>query len=407
MNAVALIEKKRDGGELTAAEVGWLVREFTAGRVAEYQMSAWAMAVYFRGMTDGETRALTEAMWRSGETFTWAAGHPPVVDKHSTGGIGDKTSLVLAPLLACDGVWVPMISGRGLGITGGTLDKLESIPGFRVGLSREETVRQVEALGVGMIGQTPEMCPADRKLYALRDVTGTVPSRPLIVASIMSKKLAEGLDRLSLDVKHGSGAFMKTAAEAEALAKALVDVGTGMGVAVWARLTLMDEPLGRAVGNSLEVDECLEVLQGGGPPDVVELVLDLCEPVVRSSRATLAGWLADGTAWRKFQALVAAQGGDLEAFARREEAPVIREWKAPTSGVLTALDAGVIGRAALALGAGRQRTEDTVDHRVGFDRIAKTGSRLDRGEPVVRVHAATETAAEEAMGLVGQAVRIE
>jgi pyrimidine-nucleoside phosphorylase len=407
MNAVSLIEKKRDGSELESREIGWLIEAFTAGRVPEYQMSAFAMAVYFQGMTAVETVALTQAMLQSGETFSWPSGHPPVVDKHSTGGIGDKTSLVLAPLLACDGLWVPMISGRGLGITGGTLDKLESIPGYRVGLSKEETVRQIEALGVAMIGQTPEICPADKKLYALRDVTATVPSQPLIVASIMSKKLAEGLDRLSLDVKFGSGAFMKSREAAESLAGAMVSVGRGMGVATHARLTPMEEPLGCSVGNALEVQECLEVLDGGGPPDLVELVLDLCEPIACSPRSTLAGWLADGTARRKFQAMVSAQGGDLEAFARRSAAPVIREWCAPRAGVLTALDAGVLGRAAVALGAGRQRTDDTVDPRVGFDGIAKTGSRLDRGDVVLRVHAAGEAAAEEAMVAVSRAVRIE
>lgn len=406
MTTVALIEKKRDGGELEVDEVGWLVGEFTAGRMPEYQMSALAMAVYFRGMTAAETVALTQAMLHSGESFSWRAGHPPVVDKHSTGGIGDKTSLVLAPLLACDGLWVPMISGRGLGITGGTLDKLESIPGFRVGLSKEETQRQVEALGVAMIGQTPEICPADKKLYALRDVTATVPSRPLIVASIMSKKLAEGLDRLSLDVKFGSGAFMQSKAEAEALADALVAVGQGMGVATTARLTPMDEPLGQSVGNALEVQECLDVLRGGGPRDLIDLVLDLCAPLARSPRGQLATWLADGTAGRTFEAMVRAQGGDLEAFARRAPAPVIREWRAPVAGTLTALEAGGLGRAAVALGAGRQRTEDRVDPRVGFDAIAKTGTRLDRGDVVLRVHAASEAAADEAMAAVTKAVHL-
>ena len=407
MNAVSLIEKKRDGAELAAREIWWLVEAFTDGTVPEYQMSAFAMAVYFQGMTAAETLALTEAMLRSGESFRWPAGHPPVVDKHSTGGIGDKTSLVLAPLLACDGLWVPMISGRGLGLTGGTLDKLESIPGFRVGLSKEETVRQVEALGVAMIGQTPEICPADKKLYALRDVTATVPSQPLIVASIMSKKLAEGLDRLSLDVKFGAGAFMKSRPAAESLAASLESVGRGMGVATYARLTPMEEPLGCSVGNALEVQECLEVLAGGGPPDLVGLILDLCEPVACSSRAVLAARLADGSAMRKFQAMVTAQGGDLDAFARRPAAPVIRDWRAPRAGVLSALDAGVIGRATVAMGAGRQRTDDTIDPRVGFDGLAKTGSRLDRGDLVLRVHAASEASADEAMAAATRAVRIE
>lgn len=406
MTPVSLIEKKRDGGVLSGEEIAWLIAEFTAGRMPDYQMSAFAMAVFFRGISAEETVALTEAMLRSGESFSWPAGHPPVVDKHSTGGIGDKTSLILAPLLACDGLWVPMISGRGLGITGGTLDKLESIPGFRVGLSKEETIRQIEALGVAMIGQTPEICPADKKLYALRDVTATVPSQPLIVASIMSKKLAEGLDRLSLDVKFGSGAFMQTKPEAEELAAALVRVGQGMGVATHARLTPMDEPLGCAVGNALEVRECLEVLQGGGPRDLIDLTLDLCEPIANSPREVLAAWLADGTAWRKFQHMVEAQGGDLAAFERLDPAPVIREFPAPHAGKLARLDAGALGRAAVALGAGRSRTDDKIDPRVGFDRLLKTDASVAKGESVLRVHAASEAAAETALAAVRHAVEI-
>ena len=407
MNAVSLIERKRDGGELTAGEIAWLVHGHAGGRVPDYQMSAFAMAVYFRGMSDAETWAMTEAMSTSGRVLKWPGGHPPVVGKHSTGGIGDKTSLVLAPLLACDGLWVPKISGRGLGITGGTLDKLESIPGMQTGLSLEATQRQVQTIGVAMIGQTPEICPADKKLYALRDVTASVPSAPLIVASIMSKKLAEGLDRLSLDVKFGSGAFMKSAAEASALAGRLVRVGEAAGLQTRARLTPMDEPLGGAVGNALEVEECLAVMRGAGPADVVELVLDLAEPVARSARSVLQGWLSDGTAMRRFEAMVRAQGGDLEAFERRERAPVVRDWCAEASGVLTAMDAGVIGRASVALGAGRQRVEDAVDHRVGFDCLAKVGARLDRGDLVARVHAASESGAEAAMDALSRAIRIE
>lgn len=406
MNPVWLIEKKRDGGELSAAEISWLVAAYAGDGVPDYQLSAFAMAVYFQGMTDAETWALTEAMRSSGRVLEWPSGHPPIVGKHSTGGIGDKTSMVLAPLLACDGLWVPKISGRGLGITGGTLDKLESIPGFRTGLSLEETRRQVEAIGLAMIGQSPEICPADKKLYALRDVTATVPSAPLIVASIMSKKLAEGLDRLSLDVKFGSGAFMKSEAEAAALAARLAAVGEAAGVATRARLTLMDEPLGCSVGNALEMEECLAVLRGAGPRDVVELVLDLAEPLARSSRSVLREWLADGSALRRFEAMVEAQGGDLGAFARRDRAPVVREWRADTAGVLSALDAGEVGRAAVALGAGRQRTDDAIDSRVGFDAVAKVGTRLDRGEVVARVHAATESAADAALASLTRAIRI-
>src|SRR6202030_2678820 len=271
----SLIEKKRDGHELSANEIEFLIEPFTHDQIPDYQMSAWAMAVFFRGMTSVETQHLTDAMMNSGRVFKYPKGSPPKIDKHSTGGVGDKVSLVLAPLLACDGVWVPMISGRGLGITGGTLDKLESIPGFNVHLDEKRALKQLDRIGLFMIGQTEDICTADKKLYALRDVTGTVPSQPLIVASVMSKKLAENLDRLVLDVKFGSGAFMKTREEAEQLAKAMTSVGNLMGVKVTHLLSPMDEPLGRTVGNALEVTECVEVLQGGGPPDLIKLIVDL------------------------------------------------------------------------------------------------------------------------------------
>ena len=269
MNASFLIAKKRDGGELSAEEIAWLVHGYVAGHVPDYQKAAWAMAVYLRGMTVAETAALTEAMLHSGRTLTWPAGGLPKVDKHSTGGIGDKVSLVLAPLLACCGVQVPMISGRGLGATGGTLDKLESIPGFRTDLSIDEMRRMLAEGGCFITGTTHDLVPADRKLYALRDVTGTVPSIPLITASIMSKKLAEGLDALVLDVKFGSGAFMKTLAEARQLAESLVATGKQMGVPTTALLTDMGQPLGRMAGNAVEVNETVTALQGNGPADLM------------------------------------------------------------------------------------------------------------------------------------------
>src|SRR5438874_2556230 len=275
MHFPSLIEKKRDGHALTTKEINSLVEDFTVGDIPDYQMSALAMAVFFRGMTSAETHHLTEAMMRSGRVLRYPEDSPPKIDKHSTGGVGDKVSIVLAPLLACDEVWVPMISGRGLGITGGTLDKLESIPGFNVHIDERRALAQLESIGVFMIGQTDDICPADKKLYALRDVTGTVPSQALIVASIMSKKLAENLDRLVLDVKFGSGAFMKTRKEAQQIAASMTEVGKLMGVKVSHLLSPMDEPLGRTVGNALEVAECVEVLQGGGPPDIIELTLDL------------------------------------------------------------------------------------------------------------------------------------
>src|SRR5438874_5522177 len=275
MHIPSLIEKKRDGHELSSDEIESLISDFTSGEIPEYQMSAWAMVVFFRGMTPAETQHLTEAMMNSGRVLKYPKNSPPKIDKHSTGGVGDKVSLVLAPLLACDGAWVPRISGRGLGLTGGTLDKLESIPGFNVNLDDKRALKQLERIGVFVIGQTEDICTADKKLYSLRDVTGTVPSQALIVASIMSKKLAENLDRLVLDVKYGSGAFMKQRSDAEQLAQSMVSVGELMGVKMSNLLTPMEEPLGQAVGNALEIAECVEVLQGGGPPDIIELTLDL------------------------------------------------------------------------------------------------------------------------------------
>ncbi len=393
MHVPTFIERKRDGATHDRAEIEEFIRGFTTGDIPEYQAAAWAMAVFFRGLDAAETGHLTRAMMNSGSVLRYPAGTPPKVDKHSTGGIGDKVSLVLAPLLACDELWVPMISGRGLGITGGTLDKLESIPGFNVFLSEKETLDQLARLGVAMIGQTANLCPADKKLYALRDVTATVPSQPLIVASIMSKKLAESLDRLVLDVKFGSGAFMKTRDEAISLATALSAVGREMGVAVSHLLTPMDEPLGGSAGNALEVAEAVDCLRGGGPPDMLALTLDLAEKVAGASRETLARWLQDGTAWRKFVVLVEAQGGDatvLERITELHRAPVIHEFLAPHAGQLTRMDAGLIGRACVALGAGRTQASDAIDFAVGCDRIAKTGSRVERDQPLVRIHARSE-----------------
>src|ERR1700736_5746412 len=321
----SVIEKKRDGQTLTTKEIKSLVEDFTVGAIPDYQMSALAMAVFFRGMSPAETYHLTDAMIHSGRILKYPDGSPPKVDKHSTGGVGDKVSLVLAPLLACDDVWIPMISGRGLGITGGTLDKLESIPGFNVNLDPKRALKQLDKIGLFMIGQTEDICPADKKLYALRDVTGTVPSQTLIVASIMSKKLAENLDRLVLDVKFGSGAFMKTKKEAQQLAAAMTSVGESMNVKMSHLLSPMDEPLGRAVGNALEVAECVEILQGGGPPDLVTLIVDLAEKVSKTPRRQLERRLRDGTAWKKFVSLVYAQDGDatkLEKMAEVHRAPV-------------------------------------------------------------------------------------
>lgn len=412
MHIPSFIERKRDGAAHEPEEIEAFIQGFTSGEIPEYQAAAWAMAVYFKGLNATETSHLTRAMMHSGRVFQFPEGTPSKVDKHSTGGVGDKVSLILAPLLACGPVWVPMISGRGLGITGGTLDKLESIPGFNVALTEEQTLDQLERLGVAMIGQTTDLCPADKKLYALRDVTATVPSQPLIVASIMSKKLAESLDRLVLDVKYGSGAFMKTKLDAEALAAGLCSVGREMGVEVHHLLTPMDEPLGTSAGNALEVAEAVACLQGGGPADTVALTLDLAEKVAGVPRAQLSAWLTDGTAWGKFVAMVEAQGGDANDLERItssavHQAPIIRDFPAPASGRLARVDAELIGRACIALGGGRTKASDRIDPAVGCDGFKKVGDRVEKGEPILRVHARTEAQLASAMGMIEEAVAIE
>ncbi len=409
MHFPAIIEAKRDGRALSREEIEAFVSGFTRGDIPDYQASALAMAIYFQGMDAAETAHLTRAMLHSGDSFTYPDCSPPKVDKHSTGGIGDKTSLVLAPLLACDDLWIPMISGRGLGITGGTLDKLESIPGFNVRLSMDQALDQLATIGVVMAGQSETLCPADKKLYALRDVTGTVPSQPLIVASIMSKKLAESLDSLVLDVKFGSGAFMKNREDAVSLADAMTSVGEKMGVRTAALLNPMDQPLGHAVGNALEVVEAIDTLRGGGPEDLVTLCLDLATEIATVDRDQLAAWLADGTAWKKFVALVQSQGGNpavLDDFASVHPAPVIRDLPAPRSGLLEKMDAETIGRTALTLGAGRHQADDAVDFTVGFDRVLKTGVQVAKNEPLLRIHARSENDADTAASALLTAVSI-
>jgi pyrimidine-nucleoside phosphorylase len=410
MHIPALIEKKRDGEELSGDEIKSLIDAFTDGEIPDYQMSAWAMAVFFRGMTDAETQHLTDAMMNSGRVLKYPKNSPPKIDKHSTGGVGDKVSLVLAPLLACDEAWVPMISGRGLGITGGTLDKLESIPGFNVNLDEKRALKQLQQIGVFMIGQTADICPADKKLYALRDVTGTVPSQPLIVASIMSKKLAENLDRLVLDVKFGSGAFMKTRKEAEQLAGAMTSVGERMGVQMSHLLSPMNEPLGRAVGNALEVAECVEILQGKGPSDLVKLIVDLAEKVTTTPRSQLEQRLKDGSAWKKFVSLVYAQDGDATAVEKIldvHRAPIIRPIAAKKRGKIKKMDAESIGRASVLLGGGRQKAGDEVDFAVGLSAIKKIGERVDVREPMLFVHARNEQSIASVLPLLGKAIEIQ
>ena len=409
MHVPSLIEKKRDGHTLTTKEIKSLVEDFVVGDIPDYQMSALAMAVFFRGMSPTETYHLTDAMMQSGRVLKYPEDSPPKIDKGSTGGVGDKISLVLAPLLACDEVWVPMISGRGLGITGGTLDKLESIPGFNVNLDEKRALKQLEKIGVFMIGETDDICPADKKFYELRDVTGTVPSQPLIVASTMSKKLAENLDRLVLDVKFGAGAFMKTKEEAQQLAESMQKVGESMKVKTSFLLTQMDEPLGRSVGNALEVAECVEVLQGSGPSDVIKLILDLAEKVSERPRTDLEKRLKDGTAWKKFVSLVYAQDGDatmLEKLLEQHRAPIIQPWPAKAAGTIKVIDAELIGRASVQLGAGRRRPADPIDFAVGFSQIKKVGEHVDLDEPVFTIHARNERSIVNITPLLEKAVEV-
>lgn len=377
---VELIAKKREGLEHKEGEIRRLIGALVAGDLADYQMSAWLMAAFLRGLSDAETNELTDAMLRSGEVLDLSSVPGVKVDKHSTGGVGDKVSICLAPMVAACGVPVPMVSGRGLGHTGGTLDKLEAIPGFRVDLSTEEFIKTVREVGVAMIGQTAQIAPADKRIYALRDVTATVESIPLIVASILSKKLAEGIERLVLDVKHGSGAFMKDLPSARALAASLEEVGRGAGLAVVAVLTPMDEPLGRAVGNALEVEEAAATLRGGGPPDLVELVVRLSGCGERARAA-----LRDGSAWQRWRAMMRAQGGDPDAPLRGGDGLQSEELRAERDGVVTRCDAGEIGRAALALGAGRERAGAEVHHGVGVLLARKRGEPVRRGEALASV----------------------
>lgn len=408
MHIPTLIARKREGEELSKEEIRRLIEGYVSGEVEDYQMSAFAMAVFFKGMTAVETAALTQAMIASGDVFSHPEGSV-VVDKHSTGGIGDKVSLILAPLVACAGCRVPMVSGRGLGITGGTLDKLESIPGFTVGVSMDDAGEILDKLGVVMMGQTDRFCPADKKLYALRDVSGTVPSIALITASIMSKKMAETLDRLVLDVKYGTGAFMKTREDAEILAEGMRAVGKEMGVEVFAILNEMSEPTGRTVGNALEVIEALECLDGGGPADLRKVVLDLSEKIAGISRSELEGLIDDGSARRKFDELVAMQGGDpadLPRLAEIHKAPVIREVTSENGGNVVDVDAGKIGQASLELGAGRSRAEDAVDFAVGFDRLVKSGEELEAGDTLVRIHARSEEEADSAEAKARSAISV-
>jgi len=399
VRAYEIIHRKRDGRAIPPEAISALVDGFTRGEIPDYQMAAFCMAVFFRGMDEGEVRALTEAMLRSGDVLDLSDIPGAKVDKHSTGGVGDKVSLALAPLAAACGVKVPMISGRGLGHTGGTLDKLEAIPGFRVDLPVETFRALVREVGACLIGQTARLAPADRKLYALRDVTATVESIPLIAASIMSKKLAEGIDALVLDVKVGSGAFMKRLEDARALATTLAGIGRGMGKRVSALLTRMDEPLGRAVGNALEVEETVALLSGRGPEDLRQVTVELTAEMLvlggaaedlEEARGRVGAAIADGRGLAKLEEIVRAQGGDAATLhdpERLPRAPLRYDVPAPASGFVIEMDAEAIGLAAVALGAGRARVDDRVDPAVGIVVAKKLGERVEAGEPLCTVHA--------------------
>lgn len=403
---VEMIAAKRDGKALLETEIRRLITSFTEGTLADYQLTAFLMAVFFRGLDDVETVALTEAMLHSGSVLDLAGVTGTKVDKHSTGGVGDKVSICLAPLVAACGVPVPMVSGRGLGHTGGTLDKLEAIPGFRTDMSTADFARIVRDVGTCMIGQTKDIAPADKRIYALRDVTATVESIPLIVASILSKKLAEGIDGLVLDVKVGKGAFMKDEKNARELADKLVRVGTRAGKKVVAVLTRMDTPLGRTVGNANETREALEVLHGSGPADLVECTLVLgAEMLVLSGKAkdvteattTLRAAIASGAAVRVMEKMVEAQGGDPKVVAdpsRLEMASEIVEVRAPRSGFIQGIDALAVGLTGVAMGAGRTRADQKVDPAVGIEIDVKPGDAVEVGQVLARVFVRSRTAAE-------------
>jgi pyrimidine-nucleoside phosphorylase len=418
MRAVDVIRKKRDGRVLSRADIQFFVTGVTAGTLPDYQASALLMAILLRGMNVEETAWLTDAMVHSGVRVDLSDVPGIKVDKHSTGGVGDKTSLVLAPLAAACGVSIPMMSGRGLGHTGGTLDKLESIPGFRVNLSLHEMKTALARVGCVMIGQTAEVAPADKKLYALRDVTGTIESIPLISASIMSKKIAEGIDALVLDVKTGSGAFMKTEADSRRLAESLVSLGNASGVKTEAIITRMDAPLGRAVGNALEVIECIEVLKGDGPADVGDLSVELAARMLVLARAAddradgerrIREAIASGAGLERFRRIIEQQGGDprvVDDYGRLPTAPERQLVEASRAGFLTSLDAELIGRASVGLGAGRDRVGQPVDAAVGIMVIRKPGEELRAGDPVLDLYYRDRSRLEDAMELVRQAIQI-
>jgi pyrimidine-nucleoside phosphorylase len=414
-----LIRRKRDGAELQRKEIEFLVNGYTSDAIPDYQMSAWLMAVLLRGMTRAELAALTESMLNSGEVLGFPELPAAKVDKHSTGGVGDKTSLVIAPIVAAAGLYVPMISGRGLGHTGGTLDKLESIPGFNVNLSVADFRRVLAQCGAGLIGQTKEIAPADKKIYALRDVTGTVESPYLICASIMSKKLAEGVDALVLDVKTGSGAFMKAEKDALFLAELMVETGQRLGKRMTALITDMDQPLGRAVGNALEVAECIEVLNGQGPDDLRELCLILSAWMfllgnrvqsIDQGRELAEQMISSGKARDKFREMIRLQGGNpavMDDLSLLPQATQKADVKSPASGFVTGFMCEQIGTAGVLLGGGRAKKEDSVDPAVGIMIHKKIGDKVTAGEPLCTIYYNSAERLQQAQPLIEQSYRIE
>jgi pyrimidine-nucleoside phosphorylase len=418
MRTVDLIQRKRDGEELDSEEISYLVDGYTRGDIPDYQISALLMAVFFKGMADREVSRLTECMIGSGETLDLSSIPGVKVDKHSTGGVGDKTSLIVAPLAAAAGVIVPMISGRGLGHTGGTLDKLESIPGFRTDLTLDQFRAQLTELGLCFIGQSEEVTPADGKLYSLRDVTATVESIPLIASSIMSKKMAEGLDALVLDVKVGTGAFMKKQVDARRLAQMMVGIGRRMDKRVQALITDMNQPLGYAVGNALEVMEASQTLMNQGPADLTRLSLELAArmiflgkitPTLDEARTLAEKNLVDGSGYRKFKQVIEAQGGNPQALDKFELLPNaigVREVSSPRAGYVSVINAEDIGRASTLMGAGRDRKEDAIDPAVGVILEAKVGEKVDAGSVLCRLYYTREEGVEEAAEMVEDAFHV-
>jgi pyrimidine-nucleoside phosphorylase/thymidine phosphorylase len=418
MRIVDVIRKKRDGAELTREELALLVEGYGRNEVSDYQAAAFLMAVYFQSLSDSELADLTDLYVRSGVTVDLSELPGVKVDKHSTGGVGDKASLVVAPIVAAAGCRVPMISGRGLAHTGGTVDKLESIPGFNTALSMEQFEQALRTTGCAIIAQTAELAPADGKLYSLRDATGTVESIPLIAASIMSKKLVEGIDALLLDVKTGSGAFMKKQTEARRLAQAMVTIGRRMGKRMLALITDMDQPLGNAVGNALEVMEAVNTLQGKGPPDLTELSLELAARMLaladpnrsgEEARELANSLLADGSALAKFRQIIEAQGGDagvIDAFERLPTASAGHSITTPRSGYVTQVNAEEIGMAAVLLGAGRERLDSAIDHAVGIVVERKVGEQVEAGESLCTLYYNDERGLEEVVQMVEDAFHI-